>query len=82
MMRVALLALVLAAPAAAQTPAETAARLAWINAFVERFRDEACGMHWAGNPVYPPCIAQLRWEAERAHAALEPPPSAASRRGP
>ena len=82
MMRVAMLALVLAAPAAAQTPAEAEARLAWINAFVERFRDEACGMHWAGNPVYPPCIAQLRWEAERAHAALDPPPSAASRRGP
>ena len=86
MMRVALLALLallLAAPAAAETPAEakTEARLAWINAFVERFRDEACGMHWAGNPVYPPCIAQLRWEAERAHAALDPPPSAASRRG-
>jgi len=86
MMRAALLALLLAAPAAAEAPAqteaETAARLAWIDSFVERFRDEACGMHWAGNPVYPPCIAQLRWEAERAHAAIEPPPRFAPRGGP
>jgi len=82
MMRVMLLALLLASPVAAETPAEAEARLAWINAFVERFRDEACGMHWAGNPVYPPCIAQLRWEAERAHAALEPAPNAAPSRGP
>ena len=71
-MRALLLAVLVALPAAAETSAE--ARRAWIDAFVERYRDEACGMHWAGNPVYPPCIAQLRWEAERAHAALLHPP--------
>lgn len=54
-------------PGAARVTAEEARR-AWLDAFVERFRDEACGMHWAGNPVYPSCIAQLRWEAERAYA--------------
>lgn len=78
MMRAAGLALLLlVAPAAAEQAPGTArtaaeeARRAWTEAFVERFRDEACGMHWAGNPVYAPCIAQLRWEAERAYAAQQ-----------
>lgn len=62
----------LLAATAALAEARPDARLAWIEAFVERFRDEACGMHWAGNPVYPACIAQLRWEAERAYAAQQP----------
>jgi hypothetical protein len=69
-------------PALAETGPQDAARRLWVEAFVERFRDEACGMHWAGNPVYPPCIAQLRWEAEREYAAQHgtPPPPAPERR--
>ena len=41
-------------------------RRTFVEAHVARYRDEACGTHWSGNPVHAQCLAQLAWEAERA----------------
>ncbi|QYU69565.1 hypothetical protein J4558_05335 [Leptolyngbya sp. 15MV] len=45
---------------------EPASREAFIAAHVARHREEACGMHWVGNPTHAQCLAMLRREAEAA----------------
>lgn len=47
--------------------AARAERAAWIDAYVARFRDDACGYHWVDNPSFAACMASLRREAEAAY---------------
>jgi hypothetical protein len=36
----------------------------FIESFAARYREEACGTHWVGNPSFADCMAALRREAE------------------
>lgn len=51
-------------------PGADALREAWAASYVARHRDEACGMHWSGNPVHPQCLAQLAHEGRLAFDSL------------
>jgi hypothetical protein len=65
-----------------EDPAARAERAAWIEAYVARWRDDACGTHWVGNPSFAACMAMLRREAEAAYrrqaGERHPAPPAAS----
>jgi hypothetical protein len=47
----------------------------WIEAYVAKYREEACGTHWVGNPSFTDCMAALRREAVEKHPAPDLPRS-------
>ncbi len=47
----------------------------WIEAYVAKYREEACGTHWVGNPSFSDCMAALRREAVEKHPAPDLPQS-------
>jgi len=49
------------------------ARNKLIEAHVAKYREEACGTHWVGNPSFTDCMAALRREALAKYPAADGP---------
>jgi hypothetical protein len=43
---------------------DTIRRTQFIENFAAKYREEACGTHWVGNPSFADCMSALRREAE------------------